>query len=123
MVELIAILALAPALYALWIVGRTDLLRLVQGSGYARGAVVRHELGSDGYVPVYSFERGGATYLVRGPTAHAAPRPAVGSTDVLVFPRRRPDLARPPQAFARTLMYAGFAAWFAFFGDLLFDWF
>jgi hypothetical protein len=123
MVELIAVLATLPALYALWMVGRTDLLRIVQGVRHARGTVVRHAFGSDGFVPVYEFRDGNSTREALGPTAHASPQPPVGSTRMLSYPSRRPDLARTDQTFARGLMYAGFVAWLGLFGNLVFNWF
>lgn len=122
MVELIAILATVPALYALWLVGRTDLLRLVQGVRHVRGTVVRHAFGSDGFVPVYQFDDGAGLREVTGTTAHTSPEPAVGSSTLLSYPSRRPDLARPPQTFARGILYAGFAAWLGLFTDMLFNW-
>lgn len=123
MVELIAILATVPALYALWVVGRPDLLRFLQGVRHVRGTVVRHAFGSDGFVPIYQFHDGVALREIAGHTAHTSPQPPVGRTAWLSYPKRRPDLARQPQTFARTMLYAGFAAWLGLFTDLLFNWF
>lgn len=122
-VELIAILATAPAIYALWAVARIDLLRLVQGARFVRGTVVRHELGSDGFTPIYQFDDGQGPREARGTTAHVNPQPPVGSSTALTYPRRRPDLARPPQNFARFILYAALIAWIGLFTDLLFNWF
>lgn len=122
MVELIAILATVPALYALWVVGRTDLLRLVQGVRHVRGTVVRHAFGTDGFVPVYQFHDGARLHEVVGLIAHTSPKPPVGSAALLSYPKRRPDLARLPQQFARSMLYAGFAAWLGLFTDLWFGW-
>ena len=122
MVEIIAIPATLIGLYALWIVGGPDLLRLIQGVYHVRGQVTRHEAGSDGFTPVYEFEHDGVMREVAGFTAQATPKPAVGSIAMLSYPRRRPDLARTPRPFVRTIMYAGFAAWLAFFSDLWLRW-
>lgn len=123
MVYLFAAIALLPAAFGLWAVGRTDLLRLVQGVGYARATVVRHELGTGGYAPIYRFQRGATVHEVRGQVAHLNPDPPLGTGVVLSFPRRRPDLARTPQTFQRVVLYGGLAAWVALFGDIAFGWF
>lgn len=122
MTKVIAAFAVLAALYALWIVGRADLLRLVQGVRYVTATVVRHDASSDGFVPIYEFTRAGIRQEVPGFTAHASPKPAVGTRLVLGHPARRPDLARPQQRFARTLMYAGFAAWIGLFADIWLGW-
>jgi hypothetical protein len=122
MIEIIAIPAILVGLYALYVVGWNDLLRVLQGTSYARARVVEHHSGSDGFVPIYAFQYGQRSFRLPGPTAHAQPTPPVGESEVLSFPSRRPDLARPPQPLARILLYAGFAAWLAFFSDLLLGW-
>lgn len=122
MVELIAWPALLLGLYSLYIVGWPDLLRVVQGNHKAVGTVARHRSGPDGYTPVYAFDYRGTVREAEGPTAHPTPLPPVGSTVVLNFPARRPDLARAPDHFRRAILYLGFAAWLAFFSDLLFNW-
>ena len=122
MVEFIAIPALLAGFYALWIVGWPDLLRLLQGTWTKRGEVVRHKSGADGFVPVYEFEHEGIVREVDGFTAHATPKPPVGGTILLNYPRQRPDLARPPRPFARTITYFGFAAWITIFSDLWLGW-
>lgn len=122
MVEVIAAIAVLGGLYALWVVGWPDLLRVVQGVRHVWGTVVRHDQSSDGFVPVFAFEHDGRMREVRGFTAHASPTPAVGTRHLLNHPARRPDLARPPQTFQRALLYGGFAAWLALFSDLWLDW-
>lgn len=122
MVEIIAVPALLAGIYALWVVGRSDLLRLIQGVRHVRGAVVRHDMNGDGFVPVYEFAHGTVMRQVSGKTASAKPQPPLGTSAMLSFPKRRPDLARVPNPFARSIMYAGFAAWLGFFSDLIFGW-
>ena len=122
MVELIAAPAILVGLYALWIVGTPDLLRLVQGVRHVRARVVRHRSGPDGFTAIYAFQNRERTCEVPAPTAQASPTPAVGSEQLLSYPAKRPDLARPPQPLARTLLYLGFAGWLGFFGELLFGW-
>ncbi|GAA0265510.1 hypothetical protein GCM10009127_00970 [Alteraurantiacibacter aestuarii] len=122
MVEIIAVPALVAGLYALWIVGSPDLLRLTQGTSHVRAKVSRHESGSDGFVAIYRFQLREKMCEVPGPTAHVSPTPPVGSERVLSFPARRPDLARPPAPYMRSFMYLGFAAWLGFFSDLMFHW-
>lgn len=122
MIDLIAIAATIIGLYGLWVVGRTDFLRLVQGVYYARGKIVRHVDGDEGFVPVYEFDHGGVKKLVHGRVAHASPSPPIGTNSVLSYPKKRPDLARTPAVFARSIMYGGFAAWLAIFTDLWLNW-
>ena len=122
LLELIAIPALLAGLYALWIVGKPDLLRLVQGTRHVRGRVSRHHEGSDGFVPVYQFRHDGRTHEAKGRTAQAKPQPPVETGVMLSYPAKRPDLARPPDHFARAIMYLGFAAWIGIFSDLLLGW-
>lgn len=122
MIEIIAIPAILAGLYALWVVGWNDLLRITQGTAYARARVVEHQSGSDGFVPIFAFQFGNRTIRVPGPTAYAKPTPPEGASEVLSFPAKRPDLARPPHPFARSLLYMVFAAWFAFFSDLWLGW-
>ncbi len=122
MIEFIALPAILVGIYALYVVGWNDLLRVLQGTSYARAKVVEHHSGSDGFVPIYAFQYGERSFRVPGPTAHARPTPPVGENEVLSFPAKRPDLARPPQPLARILLYAGFAAWLGFFSDLLWNW-
>ena len=122
MVEFIAWPALIVALLALVSLAKPEFLRFVQGVHHVQGHVVRHQSGSDGFVPIYAFRHEGRTIEVPGMVAHASPKPSVGSPQVLNFPKKRPDLARPPAPLGRTLMYLAFAAWIAFFSDLLFDW-
>ena len=122
MIEIIAIPAILIGLYVLWVVGWNDFLRVLQGTSYARAKVVEHQSGSDGFVPVFAFQYGERSFSVNGPTAYAKPTPPVGSSEVLSFPAKRPDLARPPHVFARSMLYLVFAAWFAFFSDLWLNW-
>lgn len=122
MVEIITIPALVLGLYALWIVGMPDFLRIAQGVRHVRARVVKHVSGPDGYNAIYAFQHGHRTCEVPAPTAYASPKPAVGSEELLSYPRRRPDLARPPQPLGRFLLYFFFAAWLGFFSDLLFGW-
>lgn len=122
MVDFIAIPALLAGLYALWIVGWPDALRLTQGVRHVYGQVVRHDAGGDGYVAIYAFTAHGRKCEVRAFTGHTSPTPPIGTRQLLGYPTKRPDLARPPQTFARSLMYAGFAAWLGFFSDLLLGW-
>ncbi len=122
MVQLIAIPAVLIALYALWVVGRTDLLRLTQGVRRVRARVVRHVSGSDGFTPIFAFQHGERSFEIPGQTAYAKPTPEAGSNVVLTYPAKRPDLAREPHPLARGLMYALFAAWIAFFSDLWLGW-
>lgn len=122
MVELIAIPALLVGLYALWIVGTPDLLRLVQGVRRVRARVVRHRSGPDGFTAIYAFQHRERTCEVPAETAHASPTPPAGTEQVLSYPAKRPDLARPPQVLARALLYFGFAGWLGFFSELLFGW-
>lgn len=122
MIEIIAIPALLAGLYALSIVGWPDLLRMIQGTCTVRGEVVRHKSGPDGFVPVYEFAHEGVMREADGFTASATPRPPIGSSAPLNYPRRRPDLARTPRPFARTVTYAGFAAWIVIFSDLWLGW-
>ena len=118
MVRVISALAIAFALYALWIVARPDLLRLVQGTRSVRGRVVEHVGSADGFVPIYAFQDGARPCRVPGATAHAQPTPPLGSECVLSYPKKRPDLAREPAPLMRSILYAGFAAWILFFADL-----
>ncbi|TIX49191.1 hypothetical protein [Alteraurantiacibacter aquimixticola] len=122
MIEFIAIPALLAGLYALYAVGWNDALRLLQGTAYARAKVVDHHSGSDGFVPIFAFQYAERSFQVPGPTAFAQPTPALGESMVLSFPAKRPDLARPPHPFARSLLYLAFAAWLAFFSDLWLNW-
>ena len=122
MVEFIAWPALLIGLYALAIVGWPDVLRVVQGTHKAVGKVARHKTGPDGFTAVYEFDYRGVIGETDAFTAFAEPKPPVGSTAILNYPSRRPDLARTERPFARTLMYLGFAAWLGFFSDLLFRW-
>ena len=122
MVEIIAWPALLIGLYALYVVGWPDVLRVVQGTHKTVGTVARHKTGHDGYTAIYEFEHRGVMREAEAFTAFPEPRPRVGSTAILNYPARRPDLARTPRPFARSLMYAGFAAWLGFFSDLLFRW-
>jgi hypothetical protein len=122
MVEFIAWPALIVALLALVSVGKPEFLRFVQGTRHVHGQVVRHQSGSDGYVPIFAFRHDGRTMEVSGLVAQPSPKPPVGSSQLLSYPKKRPDLARPPAPLGRTLMYFAFAAWIGFFSDLLFDW-
>lgn len=122
MAQLLAAIAVFAGFYAFVIAGWNDALRLVQGARHVWATVERHELGPDGYVPVYVFIYAERTQSVRGPVAHAFPKPAIGTRSLLSFPARRPDLARPRQTFARTLMYLAFAAWFTVFSDMWLRW-
>ncbi|MFC3096625.1 hypothetical protein [Alteraurantiacibacter palmitatis] len=122
MFKVLLIAALLPALYALVLFGWPDLLRVVQGVRHVRGTVVRHDLSTDGFVPVFQFLNGTVTHEVRGRTASINPQPPVGSVHWLSHPRRRPDLARLPDTFPRTMMYGLLAAWLALFSDMAFDW-
>lgn len=122
MVEFIAIPATLLGIYALWLVGWDDFLRLVQGVHHTRGQVISHALGSDGFVAVYEFEHQGVMREVRAKVAHASPQPPVGTSSALSYPRRRPDLARPPETFGRIIMYGAAAAWIGFFSDLWLRW-
>lgn len=122
LVDLIAWPATLLGIYALWVVGWSDFLRLVQGVRYTRGIVVRHVSSASGLVPVYEFGHDGIMREATGRVGHTSPQPPVGSSSPLSYPKRRPDLARTPEPFARSIMYAGFAAWLGFFTDLLFRW-
>ena len=122
MIELIAGAATLVGIYGLYVVGWNDFLRLVQGVYFTRGTVVRHIDGDEGFVPVYEFDHGGIMREAHGRLAHASPTPPVGTSSSLSYPKRRPDLARPPEPFIRTIMYGGFAVWIGFFTDLLFGW-
>lgn len=122
LVDLIAWPATLIGLYGLWVVGWSDFLRLAQGVRHVRGKVVRHVPDAAGYLPVYEFDHGGIMREVTGKVGHTSPKPPVGNSSPLSYPKRRPDLARTPDPFARSIMYAGFAAWLGFFTDLLFRW-
>ena len=122
MIALVSILAIGIALYALAIVGWPDALRLVQGTRHVRARVTGHVNTSDGFVPLYSFQDGARSVQVNGATAHASPTPAVGTDMMLSYPKQRPDLAREAAPLMRTLLYAAFAAWIAFFSDLWLGW-
>lgn len=122
MIDLIAILATIAGIYGLWVVGQIDFLRLVQGVYYARGKIVRHIDGDEGFVPVYEFDHGGIRKQVQGRLAHPSPTPPIGTNSMLSYPKKRPDLARAPAVFARSVMYGGFAAWLAIFSDLWLGW-
>lgn len=122
MVQAIAIPATLIGLYALWVVGRIDFLRLIQGVYHTRGRVVRHVSGDGGFVAVYAFDHAGIGQEAKARLAFPKPEPAVGTSSLLSYPKRRPDLARTPEPFARSIMYAGFAAWLGFFSDLWLGW-
>ena len=122
MVEFVAIPAIAVALYALAIVGKPDLLRLMQVTRQVRARVIDHVGTSDGWVPLYSFQDGARSVQVTGDTASPKTQPPVGSEHWLSYPKKRPDLAREPAPLMRTIMYAGFAAWIGFFSDLWLGW-
>ena len=79
MVEFVAIPAIAVALYALAIVGKPDLLRLMQGTRQVRARVIDHVGTSDGWVPLYSFQDGARSVQVTGDTASPKTEPPVGS--------------------------------------------
>ena len=122
MVELIAIPATLLGLYALWIVGRNDALRVIQGVRHVRARVVRHHSGPDGFTAIYAFQHRERTCEVPAQTAFAAPSPQVGDTVMLSYPAKRPDLARDAQPLARFLLYALFAGWIVLFSDLWLNW-
>ena len=122
MVEFVAIPAIAAALFALAIVAKPDVLRLVQGTRHVRARVIDHVGTSDGFVPLYSFQDAGRSVQVTGDTASAKPEPPVGTTAPLNYPAKRPDLAREPAPLMRAVLYAGFAAWIGFFSDLWLGW-
>ena len=122
MVAIVSILAIGFALYALWIVGRPDMLRLLQGTRHVRARVVDHVNTSDGFLPLFAFQDGARSVQVTGMTAHASPTPPVGSDTMLSYPKKRPDLAREAAPLMRTLLYIAFAAWIGFFADLWLGW-
>lgn len=122
MVEFIAIAAILVGIYGLWVVGWNDFLRLVQGTYFVRGTLARHIDGDEGFVAVYEFDHGGIMREAHGRVAHPSPTPPIGTTSLLSYPKRRPDLARTPEPFGRSIMYIGFAIWLGIFTDLLFGW-
>ncbi len=122
MIEIIAYPAILAGAYALWIVGMPDFLRVAKGTVHVRSRVSRHMPGPDGFVPIFAFHHDGRSCEVPGPVASATPTPAVGTGQLLSFPAGRPELARVPAPFARSLLYCLFAAWLGFFTDLAFNW-
>ena len=116
-------LFLAAVAYGTWVVVRFDILRALQGTRHVRATITAHQpIAGDGLLPVYTFtDRGRRIEVVGRPSREPAP-PPLGTSELLLYPAKRPDMARTERTFPRAVIYIAMAAGVAVFGDLLFGW-
>jgi hypothetical protein len=101
---------MALCLFALWAIGRHDLVRLRAISRSVDAEVIGHRISRDGdgtsYAATYRFSAEGETHEVHDAVLNSSPRPSVGTRVKLNYPFGRPDLARVSRPWTWLFVYA-----------------